>query len=341
MYLWKVKKKTKIFQNSYNFFSKEPFVQLTLDFLNLIFCQSLKPESINYWINVLIPYVEKKFLVEFPKPTFSESNNLIAPYACSFRNLSLEESKNKRIWIIFKRFRKLNRMKLSSKILEKIEANPIQFFSSKTPFKRNDLKNLGTRVKHTSLIHSSEAFLMKLLAMSQSDPIERLDILEKAKGACQSALAGNPTDRFTLRNYASICHYSALTLQIKNKSGKARLFRFDQDVETARTYFLKAIEQNGGEIEWFQYGKKKILLALKYFILFHSKLNNKKKGCFLVDCKSPECIFAFLQVLKINPEHYGAIEQLEIELEKIPEARDLIEKRKKLLNNKMELSSKK
>src|SRR5689334_21807223 len=89
-----------------------------------------------------------------------------------------------------------------------------------------------------------------------------------------------------------ICHYLALTEQMLSSQKASVLLRFDPNVELARSYFLKSIEQGAGAMEYFHYGS------------------------FLVSCgKKSEYIEVFMKTLKLSPHNLEAVEQLQFEFE--------------------------
>lgn len=119
------------------------------------------------------------------------------------------------------------------------------------------------RIKHMSLVHTCLGISLKLEAL-KTIASERKELLEKALSSCNVALFGNPNDKLSLVNCGIIAHYLALTEQMLSSSSSKKsepLSRFYQNVESARQYFLRSLEEDGKAYDYFQYG----ILPLFFF----------------------------------------------------------------------------
>lgn len=96
--------------------------------------------------------------------------------------------------LILHKLRKMTAMRFASKKLKSID----QIGFEGTPFDYDDLKEIGAKVKHMSIVNYAQGFNYRLRARDTKDAKLKVHFLNKAIKWFEKALESNPNNKITL-----------------------------------------------------------------------------------------------------------------------------------------------
>jgi len=207
----------------------EPYKTLATELMNDIFSTSQTSED--YWRQVLRPHAEKKFDFVITDKQDVDMKQL----------MKLPPQAGSSLFLMFLRFKKLTGIDFSSKEAKKIRSNSEEFFSQKVIFNSHNVKGIGQRVKHMSIVNVALGYIYKLQANASGISLEKKkDIMEKALECLEKGLESNPHNVGALKNAGSACFEIFNTKRfISNETVPPS--RFDPLIDKALQYYGQSL----------------------------------------------------------------------------------------------------
>jgi hypothetical protein len=170
---------------------EEPYRCLLVDFLNLVFGQSL--ESTSFWNTTIKSYLASKFC--YSRTTSDLKHDLFS--MCPGEN---------GLQICFLRLLEMTKMKVAPRLLDQFSKNPANFLSKKNIIHETDLLKIGFTTKQMNVVDFAQGFVLKARGDEylKDDKATAKHFYNLALQKYEESLHANPYNKWTLVNTAEV-----------------------------------------------------------------------------------------------------------------------------------------
>jgi len=164
-------------------------------------------------------------------------------------------------------------LKFSDRVTSEFISPPLNFWKDWTYdyLEEFDLVDLGTRVKHMNIIDHAQGYILRIKSamMNETDPRKKI-MQKEALCKFESALASNPGNKYTLRNYANVL-VDLERIKPWDTSAKSKYYKLFPRLELAENLLRQAMIADPGDG-----------FTINQYIHFLLDYNNERKVAIII-----------------------------------------------------------